>query len=95
MLALLKNKTLWGLALIFALTLFALLRGGMGMEWAGYGAGETLAPHRAPDSQVAVVAIDAAALRKYGPWPWPRSYIAKLVDTLTADKAEADRKSVV
>ena len=38
---------------------------------------------------VAVVAIDAAALRKYGPWPWPRSYIAKLVDTLTADKAEA------
>ncbi len=89
MLALMKNKTLWGLALIIALTLLALFRGGMGMEWAGYRAGETLAPHRAPDPQVAVVAIDAAALTKYGPWPWPRSTIAKLVDTLTTDKVEA------
>ena len=89
MLALIKNKTAWGLALILALTLMALLRVGMGMEWAGYSVGETLAPHRAPDPQVAVVAIDDAALHKYGPWPWPRSTIAKLVDTLSADKAEA------
>ena len=89
MMALLKNKTLWGLALIIALSLLALFRSGMGMEWAGYRAGETLAPHRAPDPQVAVVAIDDAALRKYGPWPWPRSTLAKLVDTLTADKVVA------
>ena len=88
MLALLKNKTLWGLALILALTLFALFMGGKGIEWAGYRAGEALAPRRAPDPQVAVVAIDDAALRKYGPWPWPRSQLAKLVDTLAADKAE-------
>src|SRR5579859_2313659 len=89
MLALIKNKTLWGLALILVLTLVALLRGGMGMEWSGYRAGEVLAPHRAPDPQVAVVAIDQASLDKYGPWPWPRSTLAKLVDTLSADKVEA------
>ena len=89
MLALIKNKTTWGLALILAFTLVALLRGFMGMEWSGYHAGEVLAPHRAPDPQVAVVAIDEAALHKYGPWPWPRSILAKLVDTLAADKVEA------
>jgi len=88
MLALLKNKMLWGLALILVLTLFALFMGGMGMEWVGYRAGEALAPQRAADPQVAVVAIDDAALRKYGPWPWPRSYLAKLVDTLAADKVQ-------
>ena len=94
MLALIKNKTAWGLAAILALTLIALLKGAMGMEWAGYRAGEVLAPHRAPDPQVAVVAIDKAALQKYGPWPWPRSYLAKLVDTLSADKVEAIALSV-
>src|SRR5579859_638119 len=88
MLALIKNKTVWGLALILALTLMALFKVGMGMEWAGYSVGETLAPHHAPNPQVAVVAIDEAALHKYGPWPWPRSQIAKLVDTLSADKVE-------
>ncbi len=94
MLALLKNKTLWGSALIFILMLVALFMGGMGMESAGYRAGETLAPHRTADPQVAVVAIDDAALRKYGPWPWPRSYLAKLVDTLAADKVEVVALSV-
>ena len=89
MLALIKNKTAWGLALILVLALVALLQGGMGMEWTGYRAGEILAPHRAPDPQVAVVGIDAKSLDKYGPWPWPRSQLAKLVDTLAADKVEA------
>ncbi len=88
MLALLKNKTAWGLALILALTLMGLLQGGMGVEWAGYRFGEKLAPKRAPNSQVAVVGIDGAALKQFGPWPWPRSVLAKLVDTLTADRAE-------
>ncbi|HEU5398007.1 MAG TPA: CHASE2 domain-containing protein, partial [Gammaproteobacteria bacterium] len=88
MLAYLKNKTLWGWALIIALALFALLQRGMGMESAGYRVGEALAPYRAADPQVAVVGIGAADLRKYGPWPWPRSYLAKLVDDLSNDKVE-------
>ena len=88
MLALIKNKTAWGLALIVALSLFALLQRGMGMEATGYHVGEALAPYRAADPQVAVVGIGAADLRKYGPWPWPRSYLAKLVDDLSSDKVE-------
>jgi eukaryotic-like serine/threonine-protein kinase len=85
--AFLKNKTLWGLLLLTAATLLALLQGGMAPERAGYRFGETLAPKRAPNPQVVVVAIDNTALKQYGPWPWPRSYVAKLVDVLGDDKA--------
>ncbi|HEX3983794.1 MAG TPA: CHASE2 domain-containing protein, partial [Acidisoma sp.] len=85
--AFLKNKTLWGLLLVTAATLFALLQGGMGPERAGYRFGETLAPKRAPNPQVVVVAVDNTALKQYGPLPWPRSYLAKLVDVLGDDKA--------
>ena len=85
--AFLKNKTVWGLLLLTAATLLALFQGGMGPEWAGYRFGETLAPKRAPNPQVVVIAIDNAALKQYGPWPWPRSYVAKLVDVLGDDKA--------
>ena len=87
MFAVLKNKTVWGLALILALTASSLLQGGKGVEWAGYRFSEALAPKRGPNPQVAVVAIDAASLKQLGPWPWPRSVLAKLIDTLNADKA--------
>ena len=85
--AFLKNKTVWGLLLVTAATLYALLQGGMGPERAGYRFGETLAPKRAPNPQVVVVTIDNTALKQFGPWPWPRSYLAKLVDVLGDDKA--------
>jgi len=85
--AFLKKKSLWGLLLLAAATLLALLQGGMTPERAGYRFGEALAPKRAPNPQVVVVAIDNAALKQYGPWPWPRSYLAKLVDVLGDDKA--------
>src|SRR6185312_15577136 len=85
--AFLKNKTMWGLLLLIAATAYALLQGGMGPERAGYRVGETLAPKRSPNPQVVVVAIDNTALKQYGPWPGPRSYLAKLVDVLGDDKA--------
>ena len=34
------------------------------------------------EATVAVVDIDAEALARLGPWPWPRSYMAELVDRL-------------
>ncbi|HEY4127663.1 MAG TPA: serine/threonine-protein kinase [Gammaproteobacteria bacterium] len=85
--AFLKNKTLWGLLLITAVTLLALLQGASAPESVGYRFGKLLAPARAPNPQVVVVAIDEAALKQYGAWPWPRNYLAKLVDVLGDDKA--------
>jgi len=37
-----------------------------------------------PDPQLLVVAIDDASLQQLGPWPWPRSTHARLLDRLTA-----------
>lgn len=39
-------------------------------------------PGGAPDSRIAVVAIDDESLRKLGNWPWQRSLHARMVDTL-------------
>ncbi|HEY1991201.1 MAG TPA: serine/threonine-protein kinase, partial [Gammaproteobacteria bacterium] len=83
----LKSKTVWSGVVILGFALLALFQGGMNVEWAGYSVGRALAPARAVNSQVAVVAIDAPALKQFGPWPWPRSVLAKLVDTLGDDKA--------
>src|SRR5215469_7633321 len=83
----LKSKIVWSGVAILAFALLALFQGGMGVEWAGYSFGRVLAPARGANPQVAVVAIDAPALKQYGPWPWPRSVLAKLVDTLGDDKA--------
>lgn len=37
-----------------------------------------------PDPNLLVVAIDEASLQQLGPWPWPRSTHARLLDRLTA-----------
>lgn len=37
-----------------------------------------------PDPNLLVVAIDDASLQQVGPWPWPRSTHARLLDRLTA-----------
>lgn len=44
------------------------------------------APHSAP---VAIVAIDEAALRQVGQWPWPRTHLAALVERVGARGARA------
>ena len=35
-----------------------------------------------PDTPVHIVDIDEAALREFGQWPWPRTYLAELTDRL-------------
>jgi adenylate cyclase len=42
-----------------------------------------------PKLPVRVVDIDAASLAKVGQWPWPRTTVAKLLDTLTDQGAVA------
>lgn len=40
-----------------------------------------------PDPNVALVDIDEASIEQVGPWPWSRSQIARLVETLIAQGA--------
>ncbi len=37
-----------------------------------------------PDSPVRIIAIDEESIERYGQWPWPRTYIAELVERLNA-----------
>ena len=88
MLAVLTNKTLWGLLLVLVLSLAGALGGGRSLERGFYRFGEAMASHHATNPQVAVIAIDDAALKKYGPWPWPRRVLAALVDKLADAKVQ-------
>lgn len=45
--------------------------------------------HRvAPSPDILIVGIDARSLAALGPWPWPRSVHAQLLDTLARDGAQ-------
>jgi CHASE2 domain-containing sensor protein len=44
---------------------------------------------RAAGTPVIVVAIDDNSLKRIGDWPWPRSYIADIIDTLSKNGARA------
>ena len=51
---------------------------------------QRLAPaHYQPDLPVRVIDIDEESLAREGRWPWPRTKVAKLLQTLTADGAAA------
>lgn len=52
---------------------------------------DTLSRMRQRDtpSPVVIVEIDARSLRELGPWPWPRSYLARAITTISAAKAKA------
>jgi len=44
---------------------------------------QRLAPREfAPDQPVRIIDIDDASLKRYGQWPWPRSRLAEIVNTL-------------
>src|SRR5215469_13704452 len=43
----------------------------------------TLRGVRHPGEQVTIVAVDDQSLTALGRWPWPRSVLARMVDTLT------------
>jgi adenylate cyclase len=44
--------------------------------------GWLLAPDQRPEERVTIVAIDEQSLAEVGPWPWPRSEMARLVSAL-------------
>ena len=42
-----------------------------------------------PLSEITILAIDDQSLQQIGPWPWPRSVMAEVIDRLTALKPRA------
>ncbi len=50
---------------------------------------QRLAPRAAQSSPVTVVEIDEASLKQIGQWPWPRLYLAALIDTINAHQPAA------
>jgi len=40
------------------------------------------------NSKIVIITIDDKSIQRLGPWPWPRSYHAKLIDILTQAKAK-------
>lgn len=45
---------------------------------------QRIEPRQAAESAVAIIDIDEASIRAIGQWPWPRTEMARLVDTLSA-----------
>lgn len=81
------RRWLPGIGITLLLTVAAILQFGHGLEAGAYRAGLWLVPQRPPNPDVVVVGMDSAALKKYGPWPWPRDLFAQLTGQLAADKA--------
>ncbi|MGE5588252.1 MAG: CHASE2 domain-containing protein [Clostridia bacterium] len=48
-----------------------------------------VAPGPRPTPHIVIVAIDDQSIAELGPWPWPRSYHARLLEILTREKAKA------
>jgi len=82
-----RVKLAAGIIVTLLIAVTAVFQFGLGLELATYEAGMWLVPQHPPNADVAVVGIDAAALQKHGPWPWPRNILADLTSQLTADKA--------
>ena len=81
-----KKTWVTGLVLTLLLTLAAALQWGRGPERLAFVLGTQLTPRHPPSADVVIVGIDNAALDRFGPWPWPRSVLAKITNTLSADK---------
>lgn len=70
---------------------------GIALQWqAGNAADEWLRDNfirmqarEIPESRITVVDINEASLREIGPWPWPRTRIAELADSLLSDYGAA------
>jgi serine phosphatase RsbU (regulator of sigma subunit) len=74
----------WSSSLRFALT--QPFRSGREFLFDRY---QRLAPRVAQSSPVTVIEIDEASLKQIGQWPWPRLYLAALIDAINAQQPAA------
>jgi eukaryotic-like serine/threonine-protein kinase len=82
-----RAKWIAGVIVTLSVAVAAVLESGHGLEQAAYEAGMLLEPQHPPNADVVVVGIDTNALKKFGPWPWPRNILADVTAQLSADKA--------
>jgi adenylate cyclase len=59
------------------------------LELKAYDLKVTARGERPVSDQVVIVAIDEKSLKKEGRWPWPRSRLARLIDSLTRSEVSA------
>ncbi len=45
-------------------------------------------PRTLGDNKIAIVSIDEKSLKYLGPWPWPRTYLARMINILKANGAK-------
>jgi len=56
--------------------------GNMRLAWLdGY---QALSPRERRSAPAVIVAVDEASLRRFGQWPWPRTLVAELIDSVWA-----------
>lgn len=80
----------WTSCLLIACAIAAITAVGLSTDTLGgfqARAADTIFPRGHQDPNVAVVGIDATSIAKIGPWPWPRSVQAALVDRLVGQGA--------
>ncbi|MFO1320444.1 MAG: serine/threonine-protein kinase [Burkholderiales bacterium] len=82
-------KSDWFLAVVIAVVMLVISRGGLmqGLERQAYDVG-LRATGNAPSDKVAVIAIDDASIANIGRWPWSRDVHAKMLDILAQAKAK-------
>jgi serine/threonine-protein kinase len=66
----------------------------LSLEYKAYDLMATL-KHRAAGIPVIIVAIDEKSLKSIGDWPWPRSYIADIINTLSKNGARIQGVSIL
>jgi CHASE2 domain-containing sensor protein/serine phosphatase RsbU (regulator of sigma subunit) len=59
------------------------------LRLAAFDAYQNLAPRVRQSAPVVVVAIDEESLQRYGQWPWPRTWLARLVGRIAAARPAA------
>lgn len=75
----------FGLALLLLMALLLVLRPAgplPTLRLALFDAYQSLMPRERLSGPVQVVAIDEAALKEFGQWPWPRTRLARLIDRI-------------
>jgi len=77
------------LALLMALALVAEVPGLRLLRLAAFDAYQSLAPRVRQSTPVVIVAIDEESLQRHGQWPWPRTWLARLVTRIAEGRPAA------